>query len=270
MKKNCDLVVYKNEFNKVPLKDFKSVELDLLFSIMSQMRDKGLNEVKLSFDQLKGLSKYNNSNALGSFVKDLESTYDKLIRLNVKIGTSKKRTKFVFFTKYSIDIENQEVTIAVNSEFSGLINEIAGNFTKLELDEITSLSSSYSKNCYRLLRQFKSTGYAVFRLEDFKSLVDAPESYDYSSINQRVLKPIEKELPKFFPNFKVNRIKGVGINKRKVVKLEFTFSNDDGLYKGRRKFRFPTGEYYEKSIFDFDAEEIKKAYPDSPKDKIIH
>lgn len=270
MKKKADLIVYKNEFNKVPLKDFKSVELDLLFSIMSQMRNKGLTEVKLSFDQLKSLSKYNNSNALSSFVKDLESTYDKLIHLDVKIGTSKKWTKFVFFTKYSIDIENQEVTIAVNSEFSGLINEIAGNFTKLELDEITSLSSSYSKNCYRFLKQFKSTGYAVFWLEDFKNLVDAPESYDYSSINQRVLKPIEKELPQYFPNLKIRRIKGTGIDKRKVVRLEFTFGSDDGLYKGKRTFRRSDGTYYEKEIFDFDGEEIRKAYPDSPKDKIIH
>lgn len=265
-----ELVVYKNDFNQIPLKSFKSVELDLLFSIMSQMRDKGLTAVEFSFEQLKSLSKYNNSNATKEFVKDLESTYDKLIGLDVKIGDDRKFTKFVFFTEYTVDSDNQTVTICVNEKFSHLINELTGSFTKLELDEVTSLSSSYAKNAYRLLKQYRSTGYATFWLNEFKKLMDVPDSYNYGNINLRVLKPIEKELPKYFPNLKINRIKGKGKEKRKVVRLEFLFSNDDGLYKGKRKFRFPTGEYYEKSIFDFDAEEIRKAYPYSPKDKNIH
>jgi plasmid replication initiation protein len=260
-----ELVVYKNDFNQIPLKSFKSVELDLLFSIMSQMRNKGLTSVTLTFEQLKSLSKYNNSNAIKEFVKDLESTYDKLIHLDVKIGDDRKFTKFVFFTEYTIDIDKQTVTICVNERFSHLINELTGSFTKLELDEVTSLSSSYSKNGYRLLKQYRSTGYATFWLDEFKELMDVPESYNYGNINLRVLKPIEKELPKYFPNLKINRIKGKGKDKRKVVRLEFKFKNDDGLNKGNRTFRAEDGTYYEKYISDFTEEEIKKAYPETNK-----
>jgi plasmid replication initiation protein len=260
---NNELVVYKNDFNQIPLKSFKSVELDLLFSIMSQMRDKGLTAVEFSFEQLKSLSKYNNSNATKEFVKDLESTYDKLIHLDVKIGDDRKFTKFVFFTEYTVDSDNQTVTICVNEKFSHLINELTGSFTKLELDEVTSLSSSYSKNGYRLLKQYRSTGYATFWLDEFKKLMDVPESYNYGNINLRVLKPIEKELPKYFPNLKINRIKGTGKDKRKVVRLEFSFRNDDGLYKGNRTFRDNDGNYYNKYISDFTEYEIRKAYPDT-------
>lgn len=260
-----ELVVYKNDFNQIPLKSFKSVELDLLFSIMSQMRDKGLTSVELTFEQLKSLSKYNNSNATKEFVKDLESTYDKLIHLDVKIGDDRKFTKFVFFTEYTIDSDKHTVTICVNERFSHLINELTGSFTKLELDEVTSLSSSYSKNGYRLLKQYRSTGYATFWLDEFKKLMDVPDSYNYGNINLRVLKPIEKELPKYFPNLKIHRIKGKGKDKRKVVRLEFTFLNDDGLSKGNRTFRSEDGTYYEKYITDFTEEEIKKAYPETSK-----
>ena len=258
-----ELIVYKNDFNQIPLKSFKSVELDLLFSIMSQMRDKGVTSVELSFDQLKSLSKYNNSNATKEFVKDLESTYDKLIHLDVNVGDDSKFTKFVFFTEYTVDAINQTVTICVNEKFSHLINELTGSFTKLELDEITSLSSSYSKNGYRLLKQYRATGYATFSLDDFRRLMDVPESYNYGNINLRVLKPIEKELPKYFSNLRIKRIKGEGKNKRKVVRLEFTFSNDDGLCKGNRTFRDEDGNYYNKYITDFSDEEINKAYPNT-------
>lgn len=261
MEKRKDLIVYKNEFNKIPLKHFTASEMDLLFVIMSQMRNKGVEEVEIDFDQLKSLSKYNKENAINSFVKDLESTYDKLISLNVKLGTSTEFTKFVFFTKYSVSVKHQTVNIKVNEEFSHLINELTGNFTKLELNEITSLKSTYSKNMYRLLKQFRATGYATFDLETFKELLDVPESYSIGNITQRVLNPIMEELPIYFKNLRFNKIKGKGVNKRRIVRLEFLFMPDDGLNEGKRTFRNKNGEYYEKYISDFTEEEIKKAYP---------
>lgn len=261
MEKRKDLIVYKNEFNKIPLKHFTASEMDLLFVIMSQMRNKGVEEVEFDFDQLKSLSKYNKENAINSFVKDLESAYDKLISLNVKLGTSTEFTKFVFFTKYSVSVKHQTVNIKVNEEFSHLINELTGNFTKLELNEITSLKSTYSKNMYRLLKQFRATGYATFDLETFKEILDIPESYSIGNITQRVLNPIMEELPEYFKNLRYNKVKGKGVNKRRIVRLEFLFMPDDGLNEGKRTFRDKNGEYYEKYISDFTEEEIKKAYP---------
>lgn len=40
-----DIVVFKNSFNTVPLRNFTGREMDLLFAIMAQMRDKGLNQI---------------------------------------------------------------------------------------------------------------------------------------------------------------------------------------------------------------------------------
>lgn len=263
-KEKKELVVYKNEFNKISLKNFTASEMDLLFSIMSQMRDKNVDEVEFDFNRLKELSKYNKENAISSFVKDLEATYDKLIQINVKFGDSKEFTKFVFFTKYSISTENQTVKIRVNDEFSSLINQLTGNFTKLELDEITSLKSTYSKTIYRLLKQYRSTGYATFYIDEFREICDIPESYLMGNITQRVIKPAIKELRnlKYFKNLSYNTIKGKGKNKRKVERIEFRFWNDDGAYKGNRVFRRKDGSYYEKYIEDWDENEIKKAIPE--------
>jgi plasmid replication initiation protein len=259
--KSNSLVVYKNDFNTVPLRNFTATEMNLLFTIMSKMRNQGLNSIKFNFHELKELSKYNKETAIKSFVDDLESTYDKLIQLNVKIGNSRQWTKFVFFTKYSVDIDEQTVEIKINEEFKHLINEISGNFTKLELEEITTLKSSYSKNLYRLLKQYRSTGYRIFTIEEFRELMDIPDSYKMGNIDQQILTPIKKQLPPYFHNLKIKKIKGTGRDSRKIKYIEFTFSSDDGLYKGNRTFRNKDGEYYEKYISDFTPEEIKKAYP---------
>ena len=201
-----EIIVYKNDMNTVPLRKFNPIELDLFFTIVGQMRDKGLSEVVYKFDELKELSNYNQTKGIERFIKDLESTYDKLISLNVKIGTSRKWTKFVFFTRYSIDMDNQIISIATNTEFEHLINKLTGNFTKLELEEFTELKSSYSKTAYRLLKQYRKTGYVVYEIDKFLELFCVPSSYKQYHINQRVLQPIKDELSVSFKNFKINKI----------------------------------------------------------------
>ena len=258
MKKREDLVVYKNEFNTVPLRNFNSVEMDLLMAIMSQMRDRGESRITFSFEDLKALSKYNKENAIQAFIDDLKSTYNKLIRLNVSFEDSHKFVSFVFFTKYEIDKDNQEILIQVNEEFAPLINQMTGSFTRFELEQFTQLKSSYSKTMYRLLKQFRLTGFAKFPIDEFRRLLDIPVSYKMCEIDRRVLKPICNELSEFFENLTVKKIK----KKRRVVALEFRFKHEDDLKKhGMKTFRDPDGLFYEKNIMEMDTEEVYKTFP---------
>lgn len=263
MDKNTQLVVYKNEFNTVPLRNFTSVEMDLLFTIMSQMRDKGLTEMEFTFNELKYLSNYNKETAIQSFISDLERTYDKLIKLDVKIGTEKDFTKFVFFTRYSISSEKGTISIKVNEDFAPLINELTGNFTKFELAEITNLGSSYSKSCYRILKQFRKTGYFKIDIDQFRDLLDAPKSYNMSNLTKRVLDPIQKELPQYFKGLKIHKEKNDRRNKRRVSHIVFIFEPQNDFNKqGYKTFRDDKGNYYEKHLYNLNDKEVDKAFPE--------
>jgi len=254
-----EVIVYKNDINTVPLRKFNPIELDLFFTIVGQMRDKGLSEVVYKFSELKELSNYNQTKGIERFVKDLESTYDKLISLNVKIGTSRKWTKFVFFTRYSIDMDNQTISIATNNEFEHLINKLTGNFTKLELEEFTELKSSYSKTAYRLLKQYRKTGYVVFEIDKFRELFCVPESYKLTHITKTVLNPIQNELKVHFKNLRINKIsKGKG---RKITHIEFIFDSESDINTtGSGTFRDKDGFYYNKNLADFNNEEVNKKF----------
>ena len=74
-----EIVKYRNELNKVALRNFKSKELDLFIAIISRMRDKE-EEVTFSFDYLKNLIQYETSNSIETFHKELKSMYNKLIK----------------------------------------------------------------------------------------------------------------------------------------------------------------------------------------------
>lgn len=112
-----------------------------------------------------------------------------------------------------------------------LLNSITNNFTKFELKEMTHLKSTYAKNMFRMLKQYKHSGYMKIRVEDFRERLDIPNSYRMSNINQFVLTPIIRELSTIFNNLKINKIKAK--KGRKIEWLEFTFEAEKRIHSKR-------------------------------------
>ena len=213
-----DIVKYHNHFNSISLKNFNSVEINLLMAICSQIRDKGLDEITLNFLELKNMVKYKHRGNV-RFIKDLEQIYKKLITLSIRIETKEIIDNFVLFTRYRIIKEKQKVIIKVNSEFKYLLNNLVKKFTQFELEEFIHLRSNYSKEIYRRLKQFKSTGFWRVKIDDFKELLNIPEKYRMSDIDKYVLKISRNELKNYFKDFEMTKIK----NGRKIEYLEFKF-----------------------------------------------
>jgi len=257
MSENSQLAVYKNELNTVPLRSFNAVEMDLFFSICAKMRNKGLSTITYSFDDLKELSRYK-ATSIERFVSDLDRTYSKLLALNIANDKNGVLTRFVLFNKFVIDRNQQIVEIQTNSEFEYIINELTGNFTKFELEEFTELRSSYSKTAFRLLKQFRQTGFWRVSIEDFRELLDIPKTYRMIDIDDRVFKPIVKELSSIFENLKIKKNKAK--KSRRIEYLEFTFSpQDDFNINGEKTFRDEDGNYYQKDFMHLTDEEFKKS-----------
>ena len=191
-----NVVKYHNNFNGIGLRNFNSNELNILMAICSRMKEKGEEEITFHFDKLKKLINYSD-NTSATFVKDLESTYDKLISIKLKVGDERRFVKFVLFTRYSVDMEEKTVEIAVNKEF------------------------------YRRMKQFKSTGIWRVSIEEFRKLLDISEKYKIGEIDKWVLKPIQKELGDRF-NLKIKKLYNKKSRGRPSVSgFIFTFLRED-------------------------------------------
>lgn len=221
-----EVVKYNNNFNNISLRNFNANELDILMAICSRMKEKGEKEITFHFDKLKKLVNYSD-NTSATFIKDLESTYDKLISIKLKVGDERRFIKFVLFTRYSVDVDEKTVEIAVNKEFAWVLNELNVTFTAFELKEFISLKSSYAKEFYRRMKQFKSTGKWNISLEDFKRIMDVPVNYRMCDIDVWVLKPIQKELGDRF-NLKIKKLYSKKSRGRPSVSgFIFTFLRED-------------------------------------------
>ena len=213
-------VRYKNELNLVPMRNFDSVEMNLFFSICAKMKDKGLSKVQFTFEDLRELSSYKPT-SIKRFSDDLEAVYNKMLQLTYRTEEAGIREKFVLFTGYRIDENNQTVDISVNPELAYIVNELSSEFTKFELQEFTGIRSSYAKTMYRLLKQYRSTGFYIVKIEDFREILSIPNSYQMSDIDKQVLKPIKNELSEFFDPLKIKKIKARKGNR--IAMIEFRF-----------------------------------------------
>ena len=213
----ADIVKYHNDMNSISLSGMTEKELNIFFSICFKMKNTGEEEILLSFSELKELSKGDSN--LPRFLNALKSTYTKLLTIPYFFKNEQGFGAFVLFNKYFVNEQEKTVKIKVSSDFKYLLNDFFGNYTKFDLLEFVSLKSIYSKNLFKVLKQWESKKEKKFEIEEFRSLMGVPIKYSTANFNDRVLKPIMQELPKYFSNLKLEKIK----TGKKVTDLKFTW-----------------------------------------------
>ena len=67
-------------------------------------------------------------------------------------------------------------------------------FTTYQLKNILFLHSAYSVRIYEMLKQFESTGIKTISVDELKNILKVSPNFTIGNINQRILKPAQKEL----------------------------------------------------------------------------
>ena len=127
---------------------------------------------------------------------------DKLMKITCSLETETEIIMFVLFPTFIINISKQVLIISVNEKFKFILNEIVKNFTRFDLREFVRLGSKYSKSLYRLLKQYRNTGYYETSLETFREKMDIPKSYTNRDIMSKVINTSLKELQNYFKDLK--------------------------------------------------------------------
>lgn len=214
-----EVVKYHNDMNKVNLASFSTKELDLFFSICFKLKEMGTDEIRISFNDIKFLiGEENNPKRVKFHIDNLNK---KLAQLNCQFEISPNIfERFVLFTNFTSNYNDNSLTIKVNSKFGYLLNNLIGNFTKFDLIEFVNLKSSYSKNMFKFLKQWESIKIKEFKIDEFRELLNIPKGFTMSKIDERILKPIMDELPQYFLNLKLEKIK----TGKKITSLKFSWS----------------------------------------------
>lgn len=215
-----------NDLIDLPLRKFNASEIDILTAICYKCNEKQTNKVVLPLDEIKKLADYRNKNN-EMFLDDLKKTNSKLMALNFTIGTTREFTQFVLFPTFEVSDSKGTLTVQVHEKFAYLLNNLKNCYTSLELQESSSLKSSYSKGIYKKLREFRNSDNPFWKvkIDDFKEYLDVPKNYTQSDIDKRVLTPALNELSPYFEGLTVEKYSNKKKGQRGRPKIDgFIFS----------------------------------------------
>ena len=239
-----EIVKYHNDLNKIKLPKFTEIEQDLLMGILVQVKN-GNNKIELYPQDFKFTKKNYTDKELGHILYTLRN---KLFKADFMILVEDKKRglvgeeyvnlfkKFVLWydTYSTLDANILSVTLEINPEFAYLVEQLTANFTRFELAEFIALSGKYTKTLYRLLKQYRQTGYMRMEWDEFKRILDIPEKLKMCDIDKDILKPAIKELTAErnlfdraripFKDLSYTKIKGNGRGRGgNVIAIEFRF-----------------------------------------------
>lgn len=202
-----ELIKYHNDMNKISFAGFNEKELNVFFSLVFLAKEKGTTELTIPFSELKILSNNDINRNKTRFLSILKTLNKKLLSLNSEIKVKDTTYLFTLFNVFGINEKEDILTVKVNEIFSYILNDFIGNFTQFELENFVNLKSFYSKNMFKILKQWETVKEKTFSVNELRDLLGVPISYNNSKFNEKVLKPILTELPEFFINFKMDKIK---------------------------------------------------------------
>lgn len=216
-----EIVKYDNRMNLLKFKGFTKVDMNILMVLCSKMKDKDIEEITLSFEQIKKLAKFTSTDKK-DFVQALEGMAERLQKVNSKVITNNEICYFVLFPTFKVNPIDEIVKIGVNKDFTFLLNDLKA-FTMFELAEFVNLNSKYSKNLYRFLKQYKSTGvFYVSDIEDFKEKMNCPKTYSNKEFMRTAIQPSVEELKPYFKNLEIE-VKKAKKRGSPVIGYIFTF-----------------------------------------------
>ena len=208
-------VKYANHFNKASLGSLSPTELNILHSILVELRKYGASiltssenipeiiKVSISFSEIYKLcsldARHNSEQELFKVVQTFAQKAMSMSPL-IEITPQEDAIKWTYFFHAMIFDQQQKLFFIEmdQSIFRGLLLELNNGYTQFDLTEFLSIKTKYAKLLYRLLKQYKTTGYMLISIADLKAGLEIPKSYNWSAIKKQIIEKSVDELKKPF------------------------------------------------------------------------
>lgn len=220
-----EVVKYNNQLNQISFSGSNITDnlLKLFFTIVAKIRNNGTEEVEISFDELKQLTA-DKTHYTNQEYKDLIlKLYGILLRLTIKFDDGITFGEQHIFIGYESSLKDEVIRIKCTEAAQKLFNDIEYNFTRFELKEFVNLPGIYTKQLYRLLKQYRHLGNCSILIKDLRSFLDIPEKYQTREITRRIITPSINTLSKEIKEFEDLRFE-YGYKGKFAIRVKFTWT----------------------------------------------
>ena len=196
-----EIVIYNNDLNtKVYLKKFNNFNWDIFMIVVSALAYTKNGVAEISLVEIKKKTNYTSQNN-ENFKNKLKETNRKILQSICEIETGEDTEQFPLFKKFKI-IGKKTLRVEVGEDYMSFFTDY-NEYTSFGLKTFLELKNKYTKPLFKQLMQFKATGKAFFKMEDFRNKLDIPKSLSFSKIRDRILIPSIKDFSILFKNYKI-------------------------------------------------------------------
>lgn len=196
-----EIVIYNNDLNtKVYLKKFNNFNWDIFMIVVSALAFTKNGVAEISLVEIKKKTNYTSQNN-ENFKNKLKETNRKILQSICEVETGEDTEQFPLFKKFKI-IGKKTLRVEVGEDYMSFFTDYS-EYTSFGLKTFLELKNKYTKPLFKQLMQFKATGKAFFRMEDFRSKLDIPKSLSFSKVRDRILIPSIKDFSILFKNYKI-------------------------------------------------------------------
>lgn len=243
----ADIVKYQNQLNcdieHYPLWKLLEVEQDIFMVILSKTTFDSSQTVEINLYDVCDKIGYTRT-SINDFERIANNLILKICNPKISLISDKKLVVFVCFDKLEYDRETKDLKVHIQDDFYAMVKNYQLGFTRFELAEFVSLSGNYTKTLYRLLKQWRTKGKWTVSINDFRRLLNIPDSYRMRDIDRQVLTPAINQLKAKmdmiddatgkkrirFSNLKVEKVLEKGKHRerrgRKIADLIFTWDRE--------------------------------------------
>ena len=196
-----EIVIYNNDLNtKVYLKKFNNFNWDIFMIVVSALAYTKTGVEYISLKEIMKKTNYTSKN-WENFINKIRETNRKILASVCEVETEKDIDQFPLFKRFKIE-DKKFLRVEVDKEYMFFFNNY-DEYTSFGLKTFLELKNKYTKPLFKQLMQFKNTGKAFFRMEDFRKKLDIPNSLSFSKVRDRILIPSIQDFSIIFKNYKI-------------------------------------------------------------------
>lgn len=196
-----EIVIYNNDLNtKVYLKKFNNFNWDIFMIVVSALAYTKTGVEYISLKEIMKKTNYTSKN-WENFINKIRETNRKILASVCEIETERDIDQFPLFKRFKIE-DKKFLRVEVEKEYMFFFNNY-DEYTSFGLKTFLELKNKYTKPLFKQLMQFKNTGKAFFRMEDFRNKLDIPKSLSFSKVRDRILIPSIQDFSIIFKNYKI-------------------------------------------------------------------
>lgn len=191
------------------IKNYSAVKSDIIMFILANALHQGTRRIKFSPKQLKEFIGYKKSVSAKEFVNLIRWVFHDLASVTYAskeiVNGELHEINRPFFEYTDVNMATLWVTVQIAEQAATMFNNFSARtrFNRFSLLQYFQIQSKYSKNLFRLLKQWRTRGHYTYTVEQLKQDLAIPKSYRPADINRRIIQRSKEELAPYFANFHV-------------------------------------------------------------------